>query len=80
MDNDVSYFIDGKLSNESNWMRFVNCARNEPEQNLVAYQYNGHIFYRSFKHIYPGNELLVWYGKEYALELGIEVEFGKGLL
>ena len=56
-------------------MRFINCARNEEEQNMVAFQYCGHIYYRSFKHIYPGSELLVWYGEEYARELGIPVDF-----
>ena len=43
---------------------------------MVAFQYQGHIYYRSFKHIYPGTELLVWYGDGYARELGIEVGFG----
>ena len=42
---------------------------------MVAFQYCGHIYYRSFKHIYPGSELLVWYGEEYARELGIPVDF-----
>ena len=53
-------------------MRYVNCARNESEQNLIAYQYRGQIYYRSFKPIHPGKELLVYYGEEYAKELGIE--------
>ena len=52
-------------------MRYVNCACNEAEQNLVAYQYCGQIYYRSFKTISPGQELLVFYGEEYASELGI---------
>ena len=53
-------------------MRYVNCARNEAEQNLVAYQYRSQIYYRSFKPIPAGTELLVFYGEEYAKELGIE--------
>jgi hypothetical protein len=60
-------------------MRFVNCARNEEEQNMVAYQYRGQIFYRTRKSIYPGSELLVWYGDNYARELGIPVD-GNGEL
>ena len=31
----------------------------------------GGIYYRSFKPIAPGTELLVWYGDEYARELGV---------
>ena len=44
-------------------------SSNEDEQ--VAFQYHGNIYYHSFKHIYPGNELYVWYGEQYAKELGI---------
>ena len=54
----------------SNWMRYVNCARNEAEQNLIAYQYRGQIYYRSIKEIQPGKELLVYYGEEYAKGVG----------
>ena len=55
-------------------MRFVNCARNEDEQNLLAFQYHGEIYYRTFKNIYAGSELLVWYGDQYARELGIQIQ------
>ena len=54
--------------------RYINCSRSEAEQNLIAFQYHGFIFYRAFKHIQPGTELLVWYGKGYARELGISLE------
>ena len=77
-----AYYMDGKDPKSTNWLRFINCARNEEEQNVVAFQYRGQIFYRTFKHIYPGTELLVWYGEEYARELGISVdpEGGKFIL
>ena len=52
-------------------MRYVNCARNELEQNLVAFQYLGQIYYRTFKAVLKSTELMVWYGKDYASELGI---------
>ena len=68
------YYIDGSSPEHSNWLRYVNCARCEEEQNLEAYQCCGQIFYRSMKKIYPGSELLVWYGDQRARELGIEVE------
>ncbi|XP_032891443.1 probable histone-lysine N-methyltransferase PRDM7 [Amblyraja radiata] len=68
--NDTEY-IDAQDESKSNWMRFVNCARNEEEQNLVAFQHRGNIYYRTCKPVPPHCELLVWYGDEYAKELGI---------
>jgi hypothetical protein len=62
-----------KDPSQSNWPRFINCARSEEEQNLVAYQYHGDIFYRVYKEIVPGGELLVWYGDEYGEDLGIPI-------
>ena len=73
-----SYYIDGRSDKQSNWLRFVNCAHNVDEQTLIAFQYHGNIYYRSFKHIYPGNELYVWYGEQYARKLGIIASFEKG--
>ncbi|XP_056461303.1 G2/M phase-specific E3 ubiquitin-protein ligase-like [Gadus chalcogrammus] len=52
-------------------MRYVNCARNEEEQNLIAFQHKGGILYRSCGLVTSGAELLVWYGDEYARHLGI---------
>ncbi|XP_044527105.1 histone-lysine N-methyltransferase PRDM9-like isoform X1 [Gracilinanus agilis] len=65
-------YVDGKEESCSNWMRYVNCARDEEEQNLVAFQYHRQIFYRTCRAIRPGCELLVWYGDEYGQELGIK--------
>ena len=73
-DEKVSYYVNGADVQESNWMRFVNCSRVEDEQNLVAYQYRGEIFYRAYKDIQPGSELLVWYGEQYAAHLGIALD------
>ncbi|KAL5005623.1 hypothetical protein ScPMuIL_016781 [Solemya velum] len=66
------YFIDAHNPKKANWMRYVNCARSESEQNVTAYQHNGEIYYRSFKSIEAGTEILVWYGHDYGKELGIE--------
>ena len=30
----------------SNWLRLVNCARTEEEQNLVTFQHKGQVYYR----------------------------------
>lgn len=52
-------------------MRFIRCARNKQEQNLFAFQYLGNVFYRTFKAIRPGEEMLVWYDEKYPQYLGI---------
>ncbi|XP_060793225.1 histone-lysine N-methyltransferase PRDM9-like isoform X2 [Neoarius graeffei] len=62
--------IDAKRELNANWMRYVNCTRDEIEQNLVAFKYRGGILYRCCRPIKPGQELLVWYGEEYAKDLG----------
>lgn len=72
-DGKFSHFLDGRDKNHSNWMRFVNCSRYEDEQNLVAFQYRGEMYYRTYKAVSPGQELLVWYGESYAKDLGISL-------
>ncbi|XP_026766406.3 histone-lysine N-methyltransferase PRDM9 isoform X2 [Pangasianodon hypophthalmus] len=62
-------YIDAKRDTHANWMRYVNCSTNGEENNLVAFQYQGGILYRSCKPIKPGQELLVWYEEEYAKHL-----------
>ncbi|XP_053524268.1 histone-lysine N-methyltransferase PRDM9-like [Artibeus jamaicensis] len=63
-------YVDGKDKSWANWMRFVNCARDDEEQNLVAFQYHGQVFYRTCQVTSGGCELLVWFGDEYGRELG----------
>uniref|UniRef100_A0A8C0KVN2 PR domain zinc finger protein 14 n=1 Tax=Canis lupus dingo TaxID=286419 RepID=A0A8C0KVN2_CANLU len=71
-DGHLSHFIDGK-GNAGNWMSYVNCARFPKEQNLVAVQCQGQIFYESCKEICQNQELLVWYGDCYEKFLDIPV-------
>ena len=52
--------------------RYVNWTRDDEEQNLVALQYHGQIFYRTRQVVRPGCELLVWYGDEYGRDLSIK--------
>ena len=66
-----THYVNAADESQSNWLRYVNCARNHLEQNLVGFQYEGEIFYRAFKDIPPTCELLVWYGGQYARDLGI---------
>ncbi|XP_062376275.1 histone-lysine N-methyltransferase PRDM9 [Sardina pilchardus] len=68
-------YVDAKRETHSNWMRYVNCARDGEEQNLVAFQYRGGILYRCCKPMVPGEELLVWYGEDYARDLGISFDY-----
>ncbi|KAG8239189.1 hypothetical protein J437_LFUL018789, partial [Ladona fulva] len=67
----ISHFVDASNPQTSNWMRYVNCARHEEEQNLVAFQHKGEIYYRTVNIIEKGEELLVWYGDQYGKQLGI---------
>ena len=50
----------------SSWMRFIQCARYRDEQNMTVFQYCGNIYYRAFRHIPAGRELLVWYDEQYS--------------
>ncbi|KAF5889016.1 histone-lysine N-methyltransferase PRDM9-like, partial [Clarias magur] len=63
-------YIDAKREMHANWMRYVNCACNEEEHNLLAFKYRGEILYRCCRPINPGHELLVWYDEEYSRNLG----------
>ncbi|ELT95080.1 hypothetical protein CAPTEDRAFT_202965, partial [Capitella teleta] len=65
------FYVDASRELCSNWMRFVNCARNCEEQNVLAFQYQKKIYYRTLRDIPVGEEILVWYGEEYAAALGI---------
>uniref|UniRef100_A0A8C7SRB9 Histone-lysine N-methyltransferase PRDM9-like n=1 Tax=Oncorhynchus mykiss TaxID=8022 RepID=A0A8C7SRB9_ONCMY len=57
-----SEYIDSARDTHSNWMRYVNCARNEEEGNLIALQYRGIVFFHCCRSILPGDELLFWPG------------------
>ena len=57
----VTRLVDGSDEQNSNWMRFVNCARDNKEQNLVAVQFRGEIYYKTFVPVEAGSELLVWF-------------------
>ncbi|KAJ8704937.1 hypothetical protein PYW08_012257 [Mythimna loreyi] len=68
-----SHVVDAADGDKSNWMRYVNCARNWREQNLLAYQYQGQLYYRTIKIIPRFTELLVFYGSEFANALHIDL-------
>ena len=68
--------VDGQSCATSNWMRFVDCARNEEEYNLQAYQYCGNIYYRTLKTIAPHTEFLDGNGHRYANQIGLSISDG----
>ncbi|XP_065904004.1 PR domain zinc finger protein 10-like isoform X3 [Dysidea avara] len=69
------YYIDAKNEEHASWLRFINCARNEEEQNLLSFQYQRNIYCYTIKDILPGTELLVWYGEQYVKLLGLTVDY-----
>ncbi|XP_063391861.1 histone-lysine N-methyltransferase PRDM7-like [Cydia fagiglandana] len=68
-----SHVLDARDANKSNWMRYVNCSRHFSEQNLVAFQYQGQLYYRTIKIIPRFTELLVFYGSEFASQLRVDL-------
>lgn len=66
---ELQNFIDGYNVHKSNWMRYVNPARSMAEQNLVACQNNGEIYFYTMRPVEPSQELLVWYSQEFAQRL-----------
>lgn len=71
--NELAFCLDGSDKDTSSWMRFIRCARHKQEQNLFAFQHNKSIFYRAFREIPSGTELLVWYEDNYLQHMGIPV-------
>lgn len=57
-------------------MNFIQCARNQHEQNLKALQYNGCLYFEGVRDIIVGEELLVWYDDiQYDIYMGIPVGY-----
>jgi SET domain-containing protein len=67
----IHFILDATHLKNSNWTRFMNCSRNDQEENVIYQDKNGQISFYARKSIYPGEELLFYYGEEYAKRLGI---------
>ena len=67
-------FVDASDVKTSNWIRWINCARNKNEESVKAKECYGKVVYQTIKDIYPGKELFVYYGEEYAKLLGIDTK------
>lgn len=76
--------LDGADVRTSNWMRFVNAARNPSEFNVGIRPCHDKLYYMTRKDIAPGTELLTYYGEVYYARLGIDIlqflEIGKPAL
>ena len=73
----VAYIDPGNgksLDPKVHWLTKINCATNSHAQNMVGFQLHGQIYYRVTQDIVNSAELLVYYGQEYAKELGINVK------
>lgn len=75
----ATHFVDAGSPAQGNWLRYVNCARNEQEENLNVVFCEDLVFYLTSKDIAPNTELLMWYGNWYGNFLGIKrVHPGEG--
>nr|XP_022321232.1 uncharacterized protein LOC111123277 [Crassostrea virginica] len=70
-DESLSHFVDAESPARSNWLRYVNCARNEQEENIHPVFCEDLVFYMTSKDVAPNTELLTWYGNWYGKKLGI---------
>uniref|UniRef100_A0A6A7G8K7 Protein sister of odd and bowel-like n=2 Tax=Hirondellea gigas TaxID=1518452 RepID=A0A6A7G8K7_9CRUS len=64
------YLLDTRQEERTNWMCFVRAAQHRAQQNVVAFQYRGQIFFVTIKEIGAECELRVWYSKDYAERMG----------
>ncbi len=62
----VQWILDGELELFSSFIRFVNAANWEHEQNCYFVQRQNRIFLIARCDILPGQELLAWYGRDTA--------------
>lgn len=53
------------------WLARVSAARNEEEQNMEAYLKYGRVYYRTLRIVKAGEQLLVWYSKDFTQILGL---------
>lgn len=54
------------VTDTSNWMRFVQMATNNEEQNLLLHELDSKLYFKSCQFIRPKQQLKVGYSKEYA--------------
>ncbi|XP_025418893.1 PR domain zinc finger protein 1 isoform X2 [Sipha flava] len=68
-ENKPFYYINTYDETKSNWMRYVSAPYSPQSQNLIACQCGTDIFFYTIRPVYPNEELLVWYCREFAERL-----------
>jgi hypothetical protein len=53
------------------WLPYIQPARDSEEQNMEAYLKEGQVYFRTLRIIKAGEEMLVWYSKDFAQLLNI---------
>ncbi|CAG5082378.1 Oidioi.mRNA.OKI2018_I69.PAR.g10112.t1.cds [Oikopleura dioica] len=71
-EGDVVGLVDGSVKELCCFLSKVNCARNQKEHNMDAFQYEQSVYFRTIRPIKRGEELLVRYGDVYEQQLGID--------
>jgi len=67
----VPMIVDASDPELSNWTRYMNCSRNFAEENVYWIDEDGQIKFYAARDIKSGEELLFYYGENYANKLGI---------
>lgn len=69
---ELVYYVDAFSMTLSNWLRYINCPRHVSEKNVEVATCYGRVYYYTSRDVLPGTELLIYYGDDYANELGID--------
>ncbi|XP_013404641.1 PR domain zinc finger protein 10 isoform X2 [Lingula anatina] len=70
-DPELFTHLDNTDEAQCNWMMYVRPASHRQEQNMVAYQYQGGIYFSTIKNIPANAELRVWYAERYGKLMGV---------
>ena len=55
IDRQEKLVVDAANKAKSNWMRYVNCPEFEHEQNVVPFEFEGEMYYRTHSRVPAGN-------------------------
>lgn len=71
----VELQLDVKEHSQSNrlseWVPYVQAARDSIEQNMEAFLKDGELYFRITRNVPENSELLIWYSPKYAAHLGL---------
>ena len=57
-------------SHSKHWSRFMNCSTCSENENVMVFEEDGEIYFEVRREIESGEELLFYYGDDYAKKLG----------